>query len=412
VTNCTDTAIKAPNVASRFRSCGAMQHLHIVASIRQQGPTRWVAGKLELEIVYAVMYGMLWPPAYSAERPYGKPMVPAVFHESILAPGGQAGTWLVLFQIAERYESISVAPLFAELATTYGGGALRFAEVDVGVWPEVAEQYKARSLSCYLQTPHLLCCRTLMYELPCARAASDRLACAGWLSDFRLRCCFGIRRLAVLNYAHATRQHLKQRSCLLKEIAALMPAKSVPGLKFPCRCSPYFRAGFCGKKWCMGSGFVAACDVCVQISVDMWSSQVPTLILFEGGKEVKRIPRSAAAPRVQVSRVRVLHLLRANQAYCTPCASDRVYDVPFAEEHHLILRPGAPQQVRQSQVAIASLAAVASNKESKMFEWLQRINLSNSGCEMCGTLKRICARVVVTCSLQGHIMCIAKRCGR
>lgn len=38
------------------------------------------------------------------------------------------------------------APLFAELAHTFGQDRLHFAEVDVVTWPELADHYKVCSL--------------------------------------------------------------------------------------------------------------------------------------------------------------------------------------------------------------------------------------------------------------------------
>ena len=71
-------------------------------------------------------------------------MVPEMFHEQVVSPGGNAGVWMVLFTDATRHEGIAMAPLFAELAGTYGQGRLHFAEVDVATWPELAEHYKVR----------------------------------------------------------------------------------------------------------------------------------------------------------------------------------------------------------------------------------------------------------------------------
>ena len=54
----------------------------------------------------------------------------------------------------------------------------------------------------------------------------------------------------------------------------------------------------------------------MQISLSAWDSQVPTLVLFEGGKEQRRLPQSAAVGknRARMLRVRcppgpVLHTL-------------------------------------------------------------------------------------------------------
>lgn len=63
---------------------------------------------------------------------------------------------MVLFTDATRHEGIAMAPLFAELATTFGKGRLHFAEVDVATWPELAEHYKVSSpcihvLTCGMQ---------------------------------------------------------------------------------------------------------------------------------------------------------------------------------------------------------------------------------------------------------------------
>ena len=47
----------------------------------------------------------------------------------------------------------------------------------------------------------------------------------------------------------------------------------------------------------------------MQISLSGWDSQVPTLILFEGGKEQMRLPQSAAVgkSKATMSRVRSPH---------------------------------------------------------------------------------------------------------
>ena len=74
-------------------------------------------------------------------------MVPEMFHEQVVSPGGNAGAWMVLFTDAMRHEGIAMAPLFVELAGTYGQGRLHFAEVDIVTWPELAEHYKVRHAS-------------------------------------------------------------------------------------------------------------------------------------------------------------------------------------------------------------------------------------------------------------------------
>jgi hypothetical protein len=94
-------------------------------------------------IDHAVCHAVVWPPPYDGPRPYGKPMVPEIFHEQVVAPGGNAGAWMVLFTDAMRHDGIAMAPLFAELAGTFGQGRLRFGEVDVATWPELADHYKA-----------------------------------------------------------------------------------------------------------------------------------------------------------------------------------------------------------------------------------------------------------------------------
>lgn len=89
-------------------------------------------------------------------------MVPEMFHEQVVAPGGAAGAWVVLFTDATRHDGIAMAPLFAELAGTFGQDRLHFAEVDVVTWPELADHYKVCSLLSWgRRCGAVLCCAVL-----------------------------------------------------------------------------------------------------------------------------------------------------------------------------------------------------------------------------------------------------------
>lgn len=96
----------------------------------------------QLEVL-AVMYAMMWPPYYNGRRSYGKPLVPDHFHSQVMPSSGPpSGFWLVMFTVHSTYESIAVLPMFDELATEFSSTRLRFGEVDVGSWKELAEHFK------------------------------------------------------------------------------------------------------------------------------------------------------------------------------------------------------------------------------------------------------------------------------
>lgn len=93
------------------------------------------------------MYAMVWPPYYDGPRSYGKALVPDHFHSQVMPSSGPpSGFWLVMFTVYSAFESMAVLPLFGELATEFSGESsrVRFGEVDVGSWKELAEHFKVR----------------------------------------------------------------------------------------------------------------------------------------------------------------------------------------------------------------------------------------------------------------------------
>lgn len=86
------------------------------------------------------MWLLTAPPLY--EGPATEALTPAALATRVLVPEAQ-GAWVVLLQVPWHGDCVNFAPAFADLARTYGGGggALRFATLDLARWPGLAQRY-------------------------------------------------------------------------------------------------------------------------------------------------------------------------------------------------------------------------------------------------------------------------------
>ena len=132
-----------------------------------------------------------------------------------------------------------LAPVFAELAQTYGGDALRWGVVDVGAWPSLAKQHNILTT--------------------CVGGEG------GWGTG-------GVRRRGASRCPHANPAAFAPASCSHRRVN--LPRPPPPHTRSHAHnCSGQFTA-------------------------------VPSVLVFEGGKEAARVPVVAADGQVQGGRMR------------------------------------------------------------------------------------------------------------
>eukprot|EP00892_Ulva_mutabilis_P000194 jgi/Ulvmu1/10175/UM006_0131.1 len=148
-------------------------------------------------LLYLVLYAMVWPPYYDGPRSYGKPLVPDHFHSQVMPSSGpSSGHWLVMFTAYSAFESIAVLPLFDQLASEFSGasGRLRFGEVDIGSWRELAEHFKISTKGLDNQLPTLILFengKEVRRLSPAPRSGQPKVA----LSRRNIVECFGLKDL-------------------------------------------------------------------------------------------------------------------------------------------------------------------------------------------------------------------------
>lgn len=115
--------------------------------------TRYAATALPRAVIYTVVQ----PPRYDGPRSYSKLFTPQSFEDSISTQKDRERAkssgdkdfgkdrsryWLVLFGAPWNSESAAVTPLFGGLSEEYGSEGLRFGEVDIAAWPQLADSNK------------------------------------------------------------------------------------------------------------------------------------------------------------------------------------------------------------------------------------------------------------------------------
>lgn len=109
----------------------------------------------------AVVFTLGQAPRYDGARSYGKLFTPQSFEDTIATPKerekakssgdkdfgkDRSRHCLVFFGAPWSSECTALAPAFADLSQQYGSDNLRFGEVDIAAWPQLAENHKVRAL--------------------------------------------------------------------------------------------------------------------------------------------------------------------------------------------------------------------------------------------------------------------------